>query len=261
MINNKTELSIKITGVLFILVSLLRIPLVIFLPQWFTRIGIDLITLELILGYFLIKRAYWARIFGMIFGFANVFAYWTYAHSLYVDQIPQVICYFRMFFYGCFFLFLLLPPVKRAFGPPPYLKKIGSLPKKEIVRIKLGVNVVAILLVLHGVLMIISSDWLSRYAFSEEGKSFYLFILIVEIIIAIGLFLRRKIMGRIFGLMLSFLLLFVYIMMLFVEPSIIRGIIGMTMAIFTIVFFSCIFFFLAHPRTKAFFHSLDLKQN
>ena len=57
---------IKVAGIIFILLSLSRIPLFFFLPQWFARLGIDVITLEMVLGYFLIVRAYWARIFGLM---------------------------------------------------------------------------------------------------------------------------------------------------------------------------------------------------
>lgn len=251
--SSKIDLAIKIVGVLLILVSLLKIPLALLFPRWSPRPGIDSLVFELLLGYFIIKKAYWARIIGLFLAVGSAGACFYFATVYFTYPVPKLIYYSYFFFYSFLFLFLLFPPVKRVFGLPPYLKKIGRLTDGEIKGIRNGIRLVAFFLMLHGFLMIILSDWFTKHGFSAGDATTYFLFFIFEIIIAIGLLLKRKIVGRAFALAISLFFVGAYVAIPFLERSAVQGPVGVVTTVFIVVSFTCIFF-LAHPRTKAYFH-------
>ncbi len=253
--DSKIDLAIKVAGLLLMFVSLLRFLLAFLFPQSSPRQGVDTLVLEFLLGYFIFTKAYWARIIGLFLTGGSAAACFYFANVHFTQFVPKLIYYSHFFFYALLFLFLLFPSVKRAFGLPPFLKKIGELPSDEMKGIRNRIYLVSFFLVLHGLFMVILSEWFSKHGFSVGDTTTYLYFFIFETIAALGLSFKRKIIGRCFTLMISLFFVGAYVAIPFIERSVVHGPVGIITTVFTVIAFTGIFFFLVHPRTKAYFHS------
>jgi hypothetical protein len=215
---------------------------------WSETFQIDRFLIQIVLIYYLNKRAYWAQIAAMIWAGLGSASFCLTVLTLgrQAGGVFLLVWVFYALFYLGAFIILSNNHVKTLFPRKRAASELPVLDKNEVFWIKQTIRFYALLLFAYALSHSIFQKQLSAFEFKIEPP----FIIILFFLTSVGLLAQLK-YGRYLGIMVGFLS-FGAVIVEFISPSSGQFAVRIINITVEMVFFSMVPFLL-HPKTRGFF--------